>query len=113
MKNKYRNKKTVRIINNKIVKFDSLKEARYYDQLYMKLKVGLISSLVLQPKYELIPTVKWNGKTLRKITYSADFRYIQDGKTFVVDVKGMRTDVYKIKMRLFVMKNPDVTFLEV
>lgn len=112
-KSKYKNKKAVRIVNNEQVKFDSQKEARHYDKLYLRLKAGQISELTLQPKYDLIPTVNWNGKTLRKITYSADFRYKENGKTYVIDVKGMLTDVYKIKMRLFVMQNPDVIFLEV
>lgn len=111
--NKYHNKKAFRIINGEKVSFDSKKEARRYDQLYLLLKGGKISELTLQPKYDLIPTVKWNNTTLRKITYSADFRYIQNGKTIVEDVKGMLTDVYKIKMRLFVLQNPDVEFREV
>ena len=112
-KSKYGNKKTPRIVNGIEVKFDSIKEARYYDKLYLRAKAGQITELTLQPKYELIPTIKWNGKTLRKITYSADFRYVENGKTYVIDVKGMLTDVYKIKMRLFVSQNPDVIFLEV
>lgn len=111
-KNKYRNKKTTRVVNGEVVEFDSLKEARHYDKLYLELKAGLISNLVLQPKYDLIPTVNWNGKKLRKITYSPDFRYVKNGKTYVIDVKGMLTDVYKIKMRLFVLQNPNVIFLE-
>lgn len=110
--NKYRNKKTFRILGNEKIKFDSLKEARRYDQLVLLLKAKKISDLVLQPKYELIPTIRWNGVTLRKVTYSADFRYVQNGKVIVEDIKGMRTDVYKIKMRMFIMQNPDVDFKE-
>ncbi len=111
--NKYRNKKTQRIIGKDVYKFDSLKEARHFDKLYLLAKQGKISDLTLQPSYDLIPKQTWNNKTLRKITYKADFRYIQNGKTYVVDVKGMLTDVYKIKMRLFLLINPDVVFLEV
>ncbi len=111
-KNKYGNHKVYRVIGGDKVLFDSKKEARRYDQLALLLRGGKISELTLQPKYDLIPTVKWNGKTLRKITYSADFRYVQNGNTIVEDVKGMLTDVYKIKMRLFVLQNPDVKFIE-
>ena len=98
---KYKNKKTTRIRNNKVIKFDSLKEARYYDTLALLERTEKITKLELQPKYNLIPTQKYNGKTLRKTTYSADFRYVKDGKTYVIDVKGFKTDVYKIKKKLF------------
>lgn len=111
--NKYKNEKTQRVVGKETYHFDSLKEARHFDKLYLKAKQGLIQNLTLQPKYDLIPSIKWNRKTLRKITYSADFRYEEKGKIYVVDVKGMLTDVYKIKMRLFVSQNPDVIFLEV
>ena len=110
---KYKNEKVFRIVNNEKVLFDSKKEAAHYDLLLYKLKNREISELTLQPKYDLIATTKWNNKTLRKITYSPDFRYVQNGKIYVIDVKGMLTDVYKIKMRLFVQQNPDVIFLEV
>lgn len=116
-KSKYGNKKTYRIINNEKIKFDSLKEARYFDLLYARANKGEIEELTLQPKYELIPTIRWDGKTLRKITYSADFRYKENGNTYVVDVKSsatFQTDVYKIKKRLFLNKyGNEVIFKEV
>jgi len=111
--NKYGNKKTFRIINGTQVWFDSRKEATHYDNLYLQLRQGHISQLTLQPSYDLIPTQKWNGATLRKITYTADFRYVKNNKTFVIDVKGFLTDIYKIKMRLFILQNPDIIFQEV
>lgn len=110
---KYHNKKTQRVIGKEVYKFDSLKEARHFDKLYAMAQRGLIEELTLQPSYDLIPKQSWNSKTLRKITYKADFRYKQNGKTYVIDVKGMLTDVYKIKMRLFLLQNPDVIFVEV
>lgn len=40
-------------------------------------------------------------KQLRgKITYLADFVYEKGSQTIVEDVKGMKTDVYKIKRKL-------------
>ena len=111
--NKYKNVKTIRIINHKEVSFDSIKEAEYFDELCLKLKAGIIKELKRQPHFDIIPTIKHQGKTLRKIIYIADFSYIENGVTFVVDVKGFRTDVYKIKKRLFLLHNPDVTFIEV
>lgn len=35
-----------------------------------------------------------------KITYLADFVYEKGSQTIVEDVKGMKTDVYKIKRKL-------------
>lgn len=113
---KYRNKKTFRLVNGEKVIFDSHKEARRFDELHLMLKSGKISELILQPKYDLIPSVRWNGKTLRKITYSADFRYVENGKTIVEDVKAsakFQDDVYKIKKRLFLLQNKDLEFREI
>lgn len=112
-KNKYKNVETVRIINKKEVKFDSAKEAKYYDELFLKLKTGLISDLKTQPEYEIIPKIRYKNITLRKIIYIADFSFIENGILTVVDVKGFKTDVYQIKKRLFLLHNPNVNFLEV
>lgn len=48
------------------------------------------------------------GKTFRKIEYVADFQYEQDGKIIVEDVKGMETDVFKLKKKLFEYKYKDL-----
>lgn len=82
--------------------FDSKKEAGRYAELKIMERAGLIRKLVLQPKYDLIPTTYIQGETHKKITYKADFGYV-DAKTnkwVVEDVKGVKTDVYKIKKRL-------------
>ncbi len=111
-KSKYGNKKTPRIINGEKVMFDSKREAKRYDELYILLKANRIQELTLQPKYELIPTIKWNGITLRKISYVADFRYIKNGVVIVEDSKGFKTPDYKLKMRLFILQNPKIKFIE-
>lgn len=78
---------------------------------------GVIKDLELQPKFDLIPTQKFNNETLRKISYYADFSYYQDGKRIVEDVKGFKTDVYNIKKRLFIWlyvnKDDDLEFREI
>lgn len=109
---KYKNKKTTRIINGQTVIFHSLKEANHYDHLYLRLRTGKITNLELQPKYDIIPTIRYNRDTLRKTTYTADFRYLQDGKIYVIDVKGFLTAVYKIKKRLFLLKYGDEVIFE-
>ena len=46
---------------------------------------------------------KLKGKTYRAITYVADFVYKDDKGMHVVDTKGYRTQVYKIKKKLFIL----------
>ena len=71
---------------------------------------GDIEDLVLQPSFDLIPTMKHGKRTLRKIVYKADFMYTENGKTIVEDAKGVETKVFKIKMRLFILKYPQYVF---
>lgn len=83
--------------------FDSKKEARRYGELKLLLKGGVIKDLKLQPRYELQPSYKKNGKTIRKIEYIADFEYYDNEKQKLVieDVKGMKTNTYKLKKKIF------------
>lgn len=97
--NKYFSKKIT--VDN--IKFDSKKEANYYLKLKMLLKSGVIKNLELQKEFLLQESFKINKKTRRKITYKADFTYFStlDDKLHVVDVKGFKTEVYKLKKKLF------------
>lgn len=95
--NKYRNKKIV--VDN--IKFDSILEARRYNELKLLLRAGKIQDLKLQPRFLLQEAFKKNGKTYRKIEYVADFMYKEDSKTIVEDVKGFATKDFKIKEKLF------------
>lgn len=108
---KYHSKKTT--IDGII--FDSKKEANRYAELKMLERCGAIRELRLQPTYLLQEGFKKNGKTYRKIEYKADFEYfdIQKGKVIVEDVKGVKTEVYKIKKKLFEYKYPELTIMEV
>ena len=83
-------------------KFDSKLEAQYYEFLKHKKATGKIKDFSLQPRYTLQETFKRDGKTYRSITYIADFEVLHnDGSTQVIDVKGMMTDVFKIKAKMF------------
>jgi hypothetical protein len=95
---KFNNVKTV--IDN--ITFHSKKESVRYGQLKLYEKAGMITDLRLQVSYELIPKLVINGKTERAIKYIADFVYFDTvHKVEVVeDVKGMITDIFKIKYRL-------------
>ena len=93
--------------------FDSKAEARRYQELSLMAKAGAVKKLRLQPEYELIPTFKKNGRVFRKTVYRADFEYIEDGKIIVEDVKGFKTEVYKLKKKMFEYKYKDLTLREV
>lgn len=100
--NKYKNKKVI----YDGIKFDSNREMAYYIKLKMLEEKGIIKDLELQKVYELQPAFKVNGKTYKKITYKADFSYVsvEDNKLHIVDTKGFRTDVYKLKRKMFAYK---------
>ena len=95
--NKYRNKKV--IVDDYI--FASIQESKRYKELKLLLRAGVIQDLELQPHFLLQESFKKNGKTYRKIEYIADFKYIENGKTIVEDVKGLQTDVFKLKYKIF------------
>jgi hypothetical protein len=98
---KYYNKKC----EYKGLKFDSLKERNHYIILEQLEKSGQIKDLKRQVKYELQPSFKLNGKTIRAINYIADFTYIdKDNKLVVVDTKGFRTKEYLLKKKMFQYK---------
>ena len=103
VRRKYGNKKTC--VGGK--EFDSLKEARRYQELLLLERAGRIYDLCTQVKYVLIPTQRAasfevyksgpnkgrrkTGKVIEhECSYVADFVYTQDGETVVEDVKGYR-----------------------
>lgn len=93
---KYKNKKS----EYKGIKFDSKREMLRYIVLDDMQNKGEIEELQLQVPFILIPPFELNGKKYKGMKYIADFTYKKDGKVVVEDVKGMRTDVYKIKKKL-------------
>lgn len=102
--NKYRNRKTV--VDD--IKFDSVLESNRYRELMLLQRAKEISNLRLQVPFLLQEGFKKNGKTHRKIEYIADFVYEENGQTIVEDTKGMKTETFKIKQKLFEYKYPDL-----
>lgn len=102
--NKYKNKKVV--VDGE--EFDSIRESQRYKELKLLERAGTITDLELQPRFLLQDSFKKNGRTFRKIEYIADFKYIENGKTIVEDVKGMQTDVFKLKHKIFEKVYPDL-----
>jgi len=90
----------------KKIKFDSNKELEYYLLLKDKLKKGEIFRLQRQVKINIQPPFTTpTGEKIRAIDYLADFVYLdKNGKTHVVDAKGFKTDVYRLKKKLLAYK---------
>lgn len=107
---KYHNKKIV--IDG--IKFDSIKESNRYKDLKLLEKANLITNLELQKVFELQPKYIKDNKHIRAITYIADFYYYDNelNKYVVEDVKGYRTDVYKLKKKIFEYQYPNLTIKE-
>ena len=102
---KYNNKKTT--IDD--IVFDSKDEALYYEALKDMKANGLIKDFELQPKFILQESFIKDNKKYRPIHYIADFRVINnDGSAYIVDIKGILTTEFKIKMKLFNYKYPDI-----
>lgn len=96
---KYHAKKTV--VDG--ITFDSRRESCRYLVLKGMEEDGTIEGLRRQVRYELVPAFDVDGRHYRPVFYVADFVYVdkETGKTVVEDVKGMRTDVYRLKSKLF------------
>lgn len=98
-KSKYKNEKVV--IDG--ITFDSKKEGNHYKELKLLERQGLIKDLRRQVKFELQPSYKKNGKTIRAINYIADFVYFDliKNELIVEDTKGYRTQIYNLKKKIF------------
>lgn len=93
------------------IKFDSLMEAKYYIYLLEQKSNGLIKDFSMQVKFTLMYKYrnKFTGKIVRDIDYYADFVVKKlDNSVEAIDVKGVETDVFKIKQKLFGSIYPDI-----
>lgn len=105
--NKFSNDK----VEHNGMKFDSRAEFEYYLLLEYKQKRGEIRDLQRQVPFTLQPSFKdSNGKTVREIKYIADFVYYDTdtGIRHIVDVKGMKTEVYKIKAKIMAYQGNEI-----
>lgn len=94
------------------VEFDSIAESRRYQELIMSSRAGEIYDLKVHQRWELLPSYKHGNKTVRGIFYEDDFNYIdsKDKKRHVEDVKGVQTEAFKIKRKMFLQRYPEVVF---
>lgn len=94
--------------------WDSKKELREYEKLLDLKEAGEIKAIELQPKFELQPAFRYQGKAQRAITYKADFKVTySDGRIEIIEVKGFKTRDYAMRKKIFLFLHPDVDFKEI
>jgi len=80
------------------ITFDSKKEALRWMELQMLEKAGEISDLRRQVKIELMGQYRpLYTRTGRKMRYTADFAYIEDGVEIIEDCKGTWTRDFEVR----------------
>lgn len=84
--------------------FDSKKEKSRHDELVLLEKSWKIEDLKMQVPFLLQEEFELNWEKIRGIRYFADFVYTKDWKRIVEDSKWVRTDVFKIKKKMFLKK---------
>lgn len=86
------------------VTYDSQAEARRGQELAMLEKSGAISALRVHPRYLIIDRFVHSGHVVRPSFYEADFEYREGGRLIVEDVKGVVTEVFSLKKKLFLLR---------
>lgn len=97
---KYNNKK----VEADGYKFDSKREYQRYCELKLMNKAKRIKGLMVHPKFLLLEGFKIGKKRFQPMYYIADFSYEQNGVFVVEDVKGVRTEAFNLKAKLFASK---------
>ncbi len=99
---KYRNKK----IEVDGITFDSLREAKYYQDFKLLERAGEISRLEVHPKFPLMV----NGVKIGR--YEADFAFQErDGRKRIIDVKSpvsAKLPVFRLKKKILEAMNPAI-----
>lgn len=103
--------------------YEMLKEAGLNPQ-YENLKIHLQDTF--EPTVPFYTRIKGGKRTagfypdkykVKAITYSPDFLVNYGGKTYFIEAKGLKTDSYNVKVRLFrkwlELNRPDATVFEV
>ena len=107
-KNKYGAKK----VDYKGYTFDSIAECNRYKELELLERAGKIKALDRQVSFLLIP----KQEDEYAVKYKADFKYVENGKLVVEEVKSSATakdKTYVIKRKLFKFYYQDAIFREI
>lgn len=78
-------------------------EKAVYDILLLRERNGEIKDIKMQ-----VPIVLQGGKRITRITWRVDFSFtkVSDNVFWLCEAKGVETDVYKMKLKLFRFKKP-------
>lgn len=88
--------------------FDSQAEANRFAELQLLQRAGEIHSLAVHPTYQLQEPFRHQGKAIEAITYEGDFEYTENGQIVCEDVKGVQTEVFRIKKKLMARTHPEI-----
>ena len=85
--------------------FDSRAEARYWRELCLLERAGMVSNIRRQVRFPIV----WNG--VKICDYIADFVYRERDKAgdTIADVKGAKTAAYRIKAKLMAAQGQPIT----
>lgn len=87
------------------ITFQSTAEANYYYKLKMLVKAKKIAGFCRQPRF----VITEGDDNTRCVEYVADFiEFHNDGTYRIVDVKGIQTPVFKLKMKSLHEKYPTI-----
>lgn len=108
-KNKYHAQKTE--VNG--ITFDSKKEAKVWEKLQEMARIGVITGLERQKRFELVP----KQADERSVVYVADYVYfeVEAKKWVVADCKSAMTKklpAYIIKRKILKWRYPEYKFVE-
>ena len=106
---KYHNRKDTRTRpDGTVITFDSMKEARRFDELLLLRKAGRIRDLRLQVEFTLREAYTTEeGYRVRAIRYKADFTYLDESGNLIVEdakTRPTKTKEYAIKKKLMIEK---------
>jgi len=86
------------------IRFDSMREAKRYQELRLLVQAGAIRGLTLQPEFKIWVENRWTGDFVDIGRYRADFWYIDNATEAEVieDAKSpaTRTTAYRLRKRL-------------
>jgi hypothetical protein len=95
MNKKVRGSRKARAVDGTLC--DSRLEARAYSYF---LAAGL--RFEFQKRYPIIPTFKYRGETVGRMTWTVDFVFRGgDGREILADTKGYATGEFKLKFKIF------------
>ena len=105
--NKLNNKKVKYKYQGQDIVFDSKMEFEYFIEVILKNKL----KFEFQPKFILQEgfTTK-DGKKIRPITYTADFLIYEGKNKVIIEIKGLATNEFKLKKKMFLYKFPDLEY---